>query len=88
MKITRKNVDKLLDDGKIFVALNNGRWWRIRRNGATKLWKRDASRIRIPFKYGLYGYGAIDGGYFRHDDGTLMADYFRHENDVPKGKAA
>ncbi len=57
--ITMDNVDDLLDAGHIEVAMRNGNWWRIRRNGATKRWKRDASRIRIPYKAGLYIYGAI-----------------------------
>ena len=58
-RITRDNVDSLLDAGQIEIAMRNGRWWRIRRNGKTQTWKRDANRIRIPFKMGLYGHGAI-----------------------------
>lgn len=58
--ITRDNIDALLDAGSIECAMRSGKWWTIRRNGATKRWKRDANRIRIPFKMGLYGYGAID----------------------------
>jgi hypothetical protein len=58
--ITRDNVDALIDAGSIEVAMRNGNWWHIRRNGATKRWKRDPNRIRIPFKMGLYGYGAIE----------------------------
>lgn len=37
--ITRKNVDRLLDAHKIECAMKNGKWWTIRRNGATKKWK-------------------------------------------------
>jgi hypothetical protein len=58
-QITRANVDQLIDARKIQVAMNNGRWWTIRRNGATKRWKRDAKRIYIPYKAGMYVYGAI-----------------------------
>ena len=29
------------------------------RNGKTQTWKRDASRFRVPVKYGLYTYGEI-----------------------------
>ena len=32
---------------------------RWRRNGRTKTWKRDASRFRVPIKFGLYHYGEI-----------------------------
>lgn len=31
-----------------------------RRNSATKVWKRNASRFRIALKYGLYQYGVLD----------------------------
>ena len=57
--ITRLNVNELLDRGMIECAMNSGKWWRIRRNGKTRTWKRDAMRIAIPFKYGMYGYGLI-----------------------------
>lgn len=57
--ITRANVDTMLDDGAIECAMNSGRWWKIRRNGKTRTWKRDAARIAIPYKYGMYGYGTI-----------------------------
>lgn len=57
--ITRANVNELLDKGQIEVHMLSGKWWAIRRNGATLTWKRDAGRIRIPYKYGLKGYGQI-----------------------------
>ena len=58
-RIYRADLDQYLDRGLISVAMRNGRWWTIRRNGRTQTWKRDANRIRIPFKAGLYVYGAI-----------------------------
>jgi hypothetical protein len=57
--VPRDAVNYLLDRGHIECAMAHGRWWRIRRNGKTQTWKRDANRIRIPFKMGLYGHGAI-----------------------------
>jgi hypothetical protein len=57
--ITRSNIDALLDAKEIYVLMNSGNWWAIKRNGKTQRWKRDASRIRVPFKTGLYQYGAI-----------------------------
>ena len=75
-KITRKNVDSLLDKGEIECAMRNGNWWRIRRNGATKTWKRDANRVYIPYKMGLYGYGAITETDF--ENGILNPAYYRH----------
>lgn len=31
--------------------------WRV--NGTVKTWKRDASRVRVPLKHGLYAYGEL-----------------------------
>lgn len=64
-KITRENVDDLLNRHMIQVRmrrdLDNGepRYWDIRRNGSTRRWARDKNRIRIPFKAGMYVFGAI-----------------------------
>lgn len=57
--VTKCNIDTLLDSRAIQCAMKSGHWWDIRRNGVTQRWKRDTSRIRIPYKFGLYGYGAI-----------------------------
>ena len=57
--VTHANVDRLLDAGQIEVAMKNGNWWKIRRNGKTQKWKTDPERIRIPFKYGFRGTSAI-----------------------------
>ena len=32
---------------------------RVRVNGAPQTWKRDPTRIRIPVKWGMYGYGQL-----------------------------
>jgi len=82
-RITRKNIDKMLDSGKLFVAMRNGNWWEARRNGATKTWKRDATRIRVPFKMGLYGYGAVETSDFDNESGALCSDHFRHKDNTP-----
>lgn len=63
--VPRDALNQLLDKGLIEIRmardLSDGspRYWKIRRNGKTQTWKRDANRVRIPFKYGMYGYGAI-----------------------------
>lgn len=59
MQITRDNIDRLLDARAIQVKMRSGAWWTIRRNGRTRVWKRDASRIALPFKAGMYCYGTI-----------------------------
>lgn len=76
--ITRENVEQLLDSRQIKVAMRNGNWWTIRRSGLTQRWKRDKNRIRIPFKMGMYGHGAIETSDFRAD-GTLNPDHFKVE---------
>lgn len=57
--ITRDNVDSLLDRRQIEVAMSYGKWWEIRRNGATKRFKRDPLRIIIPYRMGLLRHGTI-----------------------------
>lgn len=51
--ITHHNIDELLDSGQLEIAMQNGRWWALRRNGATKRWKSDPERVRIPVKAGF-----------------------------------
>jgi len=43
-----------------FVHKPTGQRWR--RNGKTKLLKRDNKRFQIPVKHGLYSYGYINEG--------------------------
>lgn len=91
--ITRQNVDAILDAGQLYAAIKNGKWYRLRRNGQTKRWKRDKSRIHVPFKYGLYGYGQITENDFTvlrpfqdHDNAAndlLCSDHYRHADDIP-----
>ena len=79
--ITKDNIDALLDAGKICAGMRNGAWWRIRRNGATKRWKKDATRIYVPFKAGLKSYGALtETDFMPH--GHLRADCFQHVDDL------
>jgi hypothetical protein len=55
-----KKVERALDDRLLQIKMSNGNWWTLRRNGKTRRWKTDPNRIRIPYKYGFYGYGAIE----------------------------
>lgn len=75
-KITRVNVDRLLDQHRIETAMKSGAWWAIRRNGQTQVWKRDARRIRIPYKCGFKGYGVITESDFL-PDGRLDPQFYR-----------
>jgi hypothetical protein len=74
LAITRDSIDLHLDKGQIQVLMRNGNWWTIRRNGATRRWKRDADRIYVPFKAGLYVYGAITESDFG-TDGILNSNF-------------
>ena len=38
--------------------------WRV--NGATKLWKTDADRVRVPLKHGLHEYSHISNVNLHH----------------------
>lgn len=76
MLITRHNIDQLIDAGQIEVAMQSGKWWKIRRNGRTKRWVNDPVRIKIPFKMGMYAFGSITETDFKAD-GTLDPEMFR-----------
>jgi hypothetical protein len=60
-----RDAERALDAGKLYVAAIVSRdqravYWLARRNGATKTWKLDETRIRIPMKCGLRSCGAIE----------------------------
>jgi hypothetical protein len=57
---TIADIERLLDTGKLEILMRNGNYWQLRRNGATKRWKRDPERFRIPIKFGLRNTGAIE----------------------------
>ena len=59
MSSSHQQVRYELDHGCIWVRMNSGRYWRCRANGATKLWKRDMFKYRIPVKAGLSAYTYI-----------------------------
>lgn len=51
--MTREQIEIALDSNRLEVQWVTGRWHAVRRNGATKLWKRDPTRFMIPVKTGL-----------------------------------
>ena len=75
-QITRDNIDELLDKGLIETCGANGKWYTIRRNGKTKLWKTNPRRIEIPCKVGLRECFTITQYDFDPDTGVLK-DYYR-----------
>lgn len=52
---------KELQHGDVLVT-PEGKRWRV--SGAVQTWKRDATRIRVPLKFGLYSYDALTTGDF------------------------
>ena len=58
--MTRVELETALDQGRVQVLMSNGNWWRLRRNGQTKTWKRDTVKFRIPVKAGLRAYAYVD----------------------------
>ena len=68
-------VERLLNAGLIegCVDARADRWWTLRRNGQTKLWKTRPGHFQIPVKAGLR-----TCGYITHDnlvDGVLKRPY-------------
>lgn len=50
---------KALSGHAEFIS-NDGTLRRVKINGAVKTWKRDASRVEVPVKYGQYEYARWD----------------------------
>jgi hypothetical protein len=58
-RLHRSDACRFACRGKHTRTLARGELWRV--NGQTRLWKRDASRFRIPVKVGYHGpYGYLD----------------------------
>ena len=57
---TLEEAEAALGAGRLFVFMAHGRYWLARRGGATKLWKRDPARFRVPIKAGFRARGAIE----------------------------
>jgi hypothetical protein len=53
--MTREEIEKALDEHRLEVAMTHNKWWKVRRNGKTKLWKRKEYRhkFEIPVKAGM-----------------------------------
>ncbi len=55
-----------LDRGMICAAMHGGKWYRARRNGATKTWKTRPGEFRIPIKAGFKACGYIEHNNLQH----------------------
>lgn len=56
---TLEEIEKALDSGRLMVRKPGNSWGRIRRNGKTQKWKTRPDDYRIPWKHGMYQYGAV-----------------------------
>lgn len=73
---TRANFEELLDAGRLETAVGPGRWWKLRRNGRTRTWKRDPGRFLVPVKAGFREAGWITNTNFSAE-GVLDSTFFR-----------
>lgn len=73
MTITRQNLDQLLDAGKLQICTLDGKWYKVRRNGRTKLYKKEPLQIRLPIKWGFKQTGAITTTDFDNVSGELIS---------------
>ena len=69
--MTREQLETALDKNQLYLQGFNERWYRVRRNGMTKLWKRDTDRFRIPCKIGFKECFSIASSRF---DGDITID--------------
>jgi len=58
---------KNLKHGDVLIAVKDSKRWRV--SGAVKTWKRDASRVQVPLKHGLYRHDYLTEQYL--NDVTL-----------------
>ena len=57
--MTKTEIEIALDTGKLQCRWGNGKWYNVRRNGQTKLWKRNPERFAIPCKTGFRDFFTI-----------------------------
>lgn len=74
--MTHNEISDALAKHLVWVRMANGNLWRLRRNGATKLWKTRPSEYRIPVKAGLKSHGYIteDSEIVIQDDGRYIVE--------------
>jgi hypothetical protein len=60
MQGNRLAIEGALERGQLWAAIANGRYWLLRRNGKTQLWKTKPNAFSIPVKAGLKTCARID----------------------------
>lgn len=59
VEFTREEVERALDEGRLYVKATRGASYKCRRNGRTQTWKTRPDDYRIPFKFGFKDHGAL-----------------------------
>jgi hypothetical protein len=58
--VTKHEIETALNAHSLWASMRNGRYWVMRRNGATQLWKTRPAEFSIPVKAGLKACARID----------------------------
>jgi hypothetical protein len=59
-RMTLDEVKRLQAGRRYHFIANDGTVKELTINGSVKTWKRDANRVEVPVKYGMYEYGHFD----------------------------
>ena len=46
-------IEDALDMGSLWIQVAGARYWKVRRNGATRTWKKPIAGWRVPVKFGF-----------------------------------
>lgn len=46
-------IENVLDHGKLYIQVTATKFYKARRNGATKIWKKSPGHFEIPVKFGF-----------------------------------
>jgi hypothetical protein len=67
-----QQIEYLLRTDSLWIRTTTGRYWRLRQNGKTKLWKRKPFAYRVPVKAGFRSHAYITQD---TEIGTFDSDY-------------
>lgn len=80
--MTREQFETALDAGTLETLIRGRepKWYRVRRNGQTKTWKRDPERFEIPVKFRFKDCMRVKSEHF-HDH--TVNEWFRIRETTP-----
>jgi hypothetical protein len=71
--ISRQQFETALDAGNVEVLALNGKWYRARRNGKTKVWH-TRNDWEVPIKFGFSACSRVDNRNINCGDIRIIAD--------------